>query len=421
MRVMRRKESIIRMDVAMGQVDTWFFKSDGVEDLVNQFHAQHANEFIVDTAGDERDRDGHEGWWVFPRAAERRSAYHRGASVDGQNKRGIAARRAKELHVEFESAFEVLLSEFVSSCGVTIEQFTHVHRLSDIEERESGSHFYRFDEATTYDNFVKTMQHNNASSPTYEPPSAVPDETRSNASSSNNTDDSSMTPAMFLRDLVRRSSEEAKVAYRRKREILPLIDKWDLRSFQQLVDVLHRTECPKPHLSLCERKALARWRNKLTERKPRDHDGVYAAAPVDRDEWARYVAYLTEHFSDKSFSAFLHFIQRCVEADFPTDPESIKRRHTWEAFHSMDLDFRRRVSMDVFSSIASSIPCLQLKESKKIMAKFATEFNNPDGSVSPLDLSSFRDMLTALDKGNSLRTYIELAQNIKEAANKRFK
>eukprot|EP00659_Diplonema_papillatum_P004128 gene4128-6421_t len=222
MRVMRRKESIIRMDVAMGQVDTWFFKSDGVEDLVNQFHAQHANEFIVDTAGDERDRDGHEG------------------------------------------------------C------------------------------------------------------------------SSNNTDDSSMTPAMFLRDLVRRSSEEAKVAYRRKREILPLIDKWDLRSFQQLVDVLHRTECPKPHLSLCERKALARWRNKLTERKPRDHDGVYAAAPVDRDEWARYVAYLTEHFSDKSFSAFLHFIQRCVEADFPTDPESIKRRHTWEAFHSMDLDFRRR-------------------------------------------------------------------------------
>jgi hypothetical protein len=141
-----------------------------------------------------------------------------------------------------------------------------------------------------------------------------------------------MSPSKILRDLINKKMEQARLALRRRKNIRPMLDKWDLFDFNELVKVLQSPECPTSDAEKgqCERKFMARWRIKLTQLQRENRENR-----TDRDVMTEYIGRHAEDYGDQQFEALMAYLHLFIDK-LHLNETGKRRRAIWELFSAMD-------------------------------------------------------------------------------------
>ena len=380
---LKRKASFQEMDGLAERVAAWFDSSE-LAACVDAFCKPHVEDFVVDAVGGERDSRGQQGWQVF--------------GTGGSRSSGAAALHRKRLYHQFETVFEEALQKLLAACDVTYDQFLGIVKLSDAEERLYGLHFYRWLEASSYTAFVRVMTSYHAQR--------------------------AATPAALLRAHVRSLSTAARYSHAQQKLVLPILDKWDAPSFAEIVQCLEDPSCPVPSRSVAQRKALARWRNRILSPVV-DAAGVHHTPEVDREQWSRYVTHYAAPCTDV-FHRLIDYLRRHVDT-LPLGPplgERAQRRAVYNAFHSLDTHSNRRVELQKVQKVLGSVGMCQSVQEQKCAAKHAALLRNAADThpSMPLTLclSDFRNLLgdmaaAAQDGGTPILSRAGLPDGVAEA------
>mmetsp|Transcript_56780 Transcript_56780/g.101281 ORF Transcript_56780/g.101281 Transcript_56780/m.101281 type:complete len:415 (-) Transcript_56780:77-1321(-) len=312
---LRRLSSFGRMDSIMGQIDSWFFKDEDFAEQVDRFVDEVSFAFQVDNInGGETDKDRRSGWYVFsPDDPDERR----------EDQRSRAHRR-RELHLRFVDLFEVELQKLISKKRFSEEQLKEVLQLSREEEVRTGKHFHRWNDATDYLIFLSMAQ------ASFQSKKVATFSLLKFKGKSGRAFEAPFRASVFLRDSIRTRMEEARVAYWRRKELRPLLDKWDLDDVQQLLEVLQEPECPQPDTTArLERKFLVRWGAKLLKEQ-QEGNGT-----TGRDVMTVYLGRFVERHSNAEFDHFMRFLHRHVDG-LTLSETSRRRRMAWALFHALD-------------------------------------------------------------------------------------
>eukprot|EP01060_Flectonema_neradi_P000331 TRINITY_DN10222_c0_g1_i2.p1 TRINITY_DN10222_c0_g1~~TRINITY_DN10222_c0_g1_i2.p1 ORF type:complete len:376 (+),score=61.52 TRINITY_DN10222_c0_g1_i2:189-1316(+) len=371
------------MDKVVGEVDRWFYEGSDLADAVNEFASSHKNDFEKDPLGKDTNSEGIRGWQLFKK---RDDSVH--GSVSFQNSMGESMHVVRDLHLQFCSIFEDALTQFTSAAGITDDQFKQVFMISQQEERESGKHFYRWLDATDFTTFLTVMQLCNS--------------------------DPEIRPVTVLRKYISDLSSEARENYRRRRMVLPLLDMWETCTFQDIISLVNDLPLPTPP-PLATRKELARWRNRLNIPK------LASTAPEEdkREEWGKYCVMSMKHLTDDELQDAILFMKKVITSIELTEDQQ-QDRTSWEAFHSMDVNFNRKIDFVTLRSVFAHIPPLHTKSSQKTIIKHETILRKVNEAHPSLNLSEFRALLKELNDASSNDSFLQLCRDITTQASNMF-
>eukprot|EP00993_Chasmostoma_nieuportense_P000966 NODE_1888_length_1345_cov_38.041872_g1793_i0.p1 GENE.NODE_1888_length_1345_cov_38.041872_g1793_i0~~NODE_1888_length_1345_cov_38.041872_g1793_i0.p1 ORF type:complete len:373 (-),score=95.72 NODE_1888_length_1345_cov_38.041872_g1793_i0:158-1276(-) len=288
----RRMGSFAKMDGILSDVEAWFFADPGLAQCINAFTEQHVDDFIVDSQGADFNEAGAPGVYLFTADAE--------DVIEEDHMRRAHSR--KLVHSQFCELFEHQLEEFIKQRNVTHEEFQEVFAISHEEELAGGTP-HRWIHCTDYEVFLRLMQAKR-STPV-------------------------LVPMAFLRDEIVGLMQQARLCIQRKKEILPLLDKWDLDDFNSLVKVLHCPASPLHQLHT-EHKYLARWRVRLIQAQR-----AVVPPTTPRQEMADYLQHCVRQCSPLQFQTTMAYLHQHVDA-MPLSPLQRQRRHAWQVFHNWD-------------------------------------------------------------------------------------
>eukprot|EP00668_Euglena_longa_P046089 GGOE01061773.1.p1 GENE.GGOE01061773.1~~GGOE01061773.1.p1 ORF type:complete len:412 (+),score=127.23 GGOE01061773.1:77-1237(+) len=375
---MRRFSCFERMDTIMDAVDNWVFTDPQLADLVDSFVEAHCLEFQADEGGIEVNNNGESGFFVFsPDDPD-------GAAGEDQRRRG---HRRKEIQNQFNSLFEEELEKFILSKKLTLEQFQQIFHISQEEELRYGRNFYRWIDITEYPIFLSIMQ--------------TAFEKRTHHAGS-----CLATPMEHLRGRIATRSAEARQALRRRKQIRPLLDKWAVDDFGELLKVLEHPECSITGTNTKhERKFLARWKVKLLQ------DQRERGNKTDRDVMTQFVSQFAEEHSDEAFDRLITFLHSHVD-QLPLDENRRRRRAAWQLFVELDRGFTGYVSFEKTVQFLAkhSQGRSETKAWKKVVLQWSSRIKK--NLVDELELSedNFTAFLEDLLQNTSLEEFQRLLQ-----------
>eukprot|EP00670_Eutreptiella_braarudii_P001342 CAMPEP_0174303872 /NCGR_PEP_ID=MMETSP0809-20121228/60444_1 /TAXON_ID=73025 ORGANISM="Eutreptiella gymnastica-like, Strain CCMP1594" /NCGR_SAMPLE_ID=MMETSP0809 /ASSEMBLY_ACC=CAM_ASM_000658 /LENGTH=386 /DNA_ID=CAMNT_0015409981 /DNA_START=92 /DNA_END=1252 /DNA_ORIENTATION=- len=370
----RRLDSFQRMDQIMDAVDMWFFNDDEFGEVLNRFAEDHCMDFKVDESGTETNADGDSGVFLF-------SPDEPDEFAEDLKRR---AHKRREVHMQYQTLFEGHLETILSSFKITSEQFQQVFQMSQDEEVRYGQKFHRWIDATDYVVFLKMMQSQYTKKTTH--------------------DDSQPPAVMFLRCQIRQKMEEARLALRRRKEIRPLLDKWGVDDFVQLVKVLQAPECPLIQGKKQERKFMARWRIKLTQQQ-RDS----GSQKTDRAIMTEYVGRAAEELTSEEFATLMQFLHSHVDG-LELDEHGKRRRMAWELFAALDETFIGCVPYNKTLKFLQRNPSERFrnKDWKKVTTKWGAKIKKNNVDKLEIDLIEFVGFIMELLSDVEYEEYHEI-------------
>eukprot|EP01012_Entosiphon_sulcatum_P065204 TRINITY_DN9408_c0_g1_i2.p1 TRINITY_DN9408_c0_g1~~TRINITY_DN9408_c0_g1_i2.p1 ORF type:complete len:379 (+),score=79.22 TRINITY_DN9408_c0_g1_i2:118-1254(+) len=365
------------MDTIMDVVERWFFADPELAAKINAFVDAHCADFVPDDErGTEVDKGVMGNFLFSPNAPDEETENRRGR---GHSQRIV--------HIKFQQLFEAELETFLALRKVTPDQFQERFAMSQEEETREGKHFYRWLDATDFHVFLKLMQDwysvRNSSEP-----------------------DREVTPMRLLRKQIERIMDEARLTLRRRKELHPLLDKWDVNDFEKLCKALQDPACPscKQHRDIGEKKFLARWRIKLVQQQRES-----TTRTTDRNVMAEYLGKFTDDFDEREFEALMAFLHSYVDAQ-PLDEKAQRRRHCWEFFAVMDSHYSQHVSYDAVVRFLHRHPAdiFHGKEFKKVSAKWSARIKKGTEENPEIGLEDFQGFLMDLLSDFPLDQFTEI-------------
>eukprot|EP01006_Ploeotia_vitrea_P036715 TRINITY_DN66045_c9_g1_i1.p1 TRINITY_DN66045_c9_g1~~TRINITY_DN66045_c9_g1_i1.p1 ORF type:complete len:433 (+),score=41.92 TRINITY_DN66045_c9_g1_i1:80-1378(+) len=419
----RRLNSFMRMDNIMDQVDHWFFSSEDLARKMNYFANRHVRDFLEldeDEYAPEVDEKGRKGTYLF--------------SPDDPDERRENNRRRghprREVNMKFQELFEIELEDFIKSKRVGLEQFQEVFQMSQEEEVRDGQRFFRWIDAADYHVFLKMMQlvwldtygdvanvanpalaAGDSSSSTTTTTTTTTTTSTSTTSTPHQTQPhhpSGNKPVHYIRKQIEDKMELARLALRRRKQIQPLLDKWDLKDFNLLVKVLQSTDCPScgKHKTNEERKFMARWRNKLFIQQRESVDKTTPRSVI--------VDYLSKYAEDYEEDEFLHlvtYLDQYIES-LPLNELQKKRRLAWKLFSCMDELFVGSVYYDKLVKFLqrNTDSRFHSKDFKKVCTKYSAKIKVANNERLEIRLEDFQDFIIELLRSEDLAGFQAMVQ-----------
>lgn len=360
-RRIRRLNSFSRMDRLMDQASAWFAGDDNFIRAFDDFAMTNAGNFIPDANGTDS-KDGQPGWYVFsPDAAD--------PELENARKRSL---HRKDVHTQFYHLFDDLFTEWVSRKNVSPEQFQSILELTHEHEQRDGTRIFRFQAAADYPIFLTAMR------VAYRIKFNLPPPTTALTAATCGLD--AETPHGALVANVLRLEHEAVTAHRRKAVVAPLIQRWDVNRFQDVLTAFDACVAgPTVPSDICETgpivdiapppkavaKDLARWRVRLLA-VGADTPAAGGTPPdsdrneLQADDVVRYIGVLTEHWRENAFNLLMHRMDAYVDALFPESDSSprasrFRRRNAlYRIVREMDPLHSGRISSIGFLMVRSS-------------------------------------------------------------------